>query len=129
MEKIIYLHSKNIGHLFLESRPEEDFGFNYEIHEDYREIGETYYGLVSIDKLIESLQELTSKGANYVSCRWHGDYQELDLYGVEYRLATDEEITVHRDNLKKQKRHDILNEIAQLESKIKVLKKDRKSVV
>ena len=122
MEKIIYLYSKNIGHLFLELRPEEDFGFNYEIHEDYQEIGETYYGLVSIDKLIGSLQELTSKGANYVSCRWHSDHQELDLYGVEYRLATDEEITVHCDNLKKQKRHDILNEIAQLESKIKSLK-------
>jgi len=105
MENVLFLHQKNIQEISLDSRPFEELGFDYDTHEDYTELGETLFsdaGLVNIENLINKLTEMRSHGATHVACDWHCDHQELDLYGVEYRLATQDEIDAYHNKNKKQ---------------------------
>jgi hypothetical protein len=125
MEDVLYIHQKNIQENSLECRPYEELGFDYEIHGNFEELGEyprTDAGLVNIDKLINKLIEMKSNGATHVACDFHCDHVELDLYGVEYRLATPQEIEAfHNANKAKEERKKQL-EIEQLEAKLKRLK-------
>lgn len=125
MEDTLYIHQENIQRISLESRPYEDVGFDYETYGNFKELGEYHKGgagLVSIDRLIESLQEMKSNGCNYVSCDWHYDHDELDLYGVKYRLATDEEINLHHKKLKQEEIKQREKEIEKLEAKLVLLR-------
>jgi hypothetical protein len=125
MEDILFIKQEVIQEISLESRPYEDMGFDYENYGNFEELGETHdgeAGLVSIDVLINSLQELKSNGANYVSCDWHCDHVELDLYGVQYRLATPEEIESFKQAQKLKKEDEKKREIERLEQKLKRLK-------
>jgi len=128
MEKI-YITSKFIGNESLESRPEEDFGFNFDEHEDYQILGDepshkSEAGLVSIDYLMRELETLKVKGANYVGCDWHCDHQELDLYGFHLIASNSDEIQAKIDALKHRQQKNKEQEIANLEEKLKKLKKD-----
>ena len=128
MEKI-YITSKFIGNESLESRPEEDFGFNYDEHEDYQILGDepshkSEAGLVSIDYLMRELETLKVKGANYVGCDWHCDHQELDLYGFNLTTSKSDEIQAQIDVLKEKELKTKQAAIATLEEKLKKLKKD-----
>lgn len=121
----IYIHQKNIQEISIESRPHEELGYDYEIHDDYFELGEKLNsdaGLVKIEELINKLTEMRSHGATHVACDWHCDHQELDLYGVEYRLATQEEIDAFHNKNKKQAEDKKQREIQLLEDKLKTLK-------
>lgn len=127
MEKI-YITSKFIGQESLASIPEEDFGFNYEDHEDFEFLGvEPYHksdaGLVKIDILVRELLKLQDKGANYVGCDWHCDHQELDLYGFHLIASNSDEIQAKIDALKDRQQKNKEQEIANLEEKLKILKK------
>ena len=125
MENVIYLHQKNIREISLESRPHEELGYNYDEHDDYRELGDgtlSDAGLVNIETLINSLTEMRSHGATHVACDWHGDHGELDLYGVEYRLATQEEIDAHHNKNKAKEEASKQREIDALEKRLKALK-------
>lgn len=125
MENLLFLHQKNIQEISLDSRPFEELGFDYDTHEDYTELGETLFsdaGLVNIENLINKLTEMRSHGATHVACDWHCDHQELDLYGVEYRLATQDEIDAYHNKNKKQVEDKKQREIQLLEDKLKTLK-------
>ena len=126
MEKF-YTTSKSIGNETLESSPEFDLGFDY--NGQHIEIGDDPYykseaGPVSISDLMQKLQLLQNNGANYVSCDWHCDHGELDIYGFKMTVSTSEEIESYLDILKRKRQINKENELADLEKKIILLKKD-----
>jgi hypothetical protein len=125
MERVIYLHQKNIKQVSLECRPQEEFGFDYETYDDYTELGDqlkTDVGLVNIVELIDKLKEMQLLGSTHVACDFHCHHVELDLYGVEYRLADDVEIEAYH-SLNKARSEEIKQyEIKMLEDKLKKLK-------
>jgi hypothetical protein len=125
MEKEIFFNLKNIGQKDIAARPEEDLGLDWIIHSDTKTFGEQLYsdaGLVKIEDLISTLVDLNSKGANYVACDWHCDHQALEVYGVEFRLATPEESAEYINQRNKSEADRKESEIKRLEEKIKKLK-------
>ena len=123
----MYFKQRLINQIHLEARPEEEHGFSYDVHDDFTVIQEgrcdSESEAVNIDTLIESLNSLKASGANYVSCDWHCDHQELELYGYEFRKANAEEIKEHElkiANLELSRRQ---KEILRLENELSKLKK------
>jgi hypothetical protein len=121
----LYFTTKFIDKKYLASNPEEDNGFDYENHDNYKEIGDVNQsdaGLVKIDDLITILQELKEKGANYVACDWHCDHQELEVHGFNYRKSTDEEVQ-EVENVEKAKKELLKQrQIKEMEEKLAKLK-------
>ncbi|CAB4175335.1 hypothetical protein UFOVP1247_112 [uncultured Caudovirales phage] len=125
MSKEIFFNLKNIGHKDIAARSEEDLGLDWDIHSDTKTLGDILYsdaGLVKIEDLIAALVELNSKGANYVACDWHCDHQELEVYGVEFRLSTPEEATVYIAKRDQYKKESDEVKIKRLEEQLKTLK-------
>lgn len=121
----MYFHQKNIQKTSLNCRTHEELGFKYDIHEDFIEFGETINsdaGLVNIDELIDTLNGMRSHGATHVACDFHCDHVELDLCGVEYRLATQSEIDAYENKIKTKEETKKQREIELLEEKLKSLK-------
>jgi hypothetical protein len=122
---VIYFTQKLIDKQYLLDTANEDNGLDYEIHDNYEKLGDTLHsdaGLVSIEKLISVLVDMNSKGANYVSCDWHCDHQELEVHGVLYRASTKEEIQVELDKHTQKLEASKQREIEALELKLKTLK-------
>lgn len=125
MKVISYFTNKFIGKKYLISNPQEDNGFDYDIDDDYREIGDVNQsdaGLVKIDELITILQELKENGANYVACDWHCDHQELEVHGFNYEKSTEEEIQSIEDAAKLKKELLKQRQIKEMEEKLAKLK-------
>ena len=125
MSKEIFFNLKNIGHKGIAARSEEDLGLDWDIHSDTKTFGDALYleaGLVKIEELISTLVELNSKGANYVACDWHCDHQELEVYGVEFRLATPEEAAEYIAKRDQYKKESDEAKIKRLEEQLKTLK-------
>ena len=123
----LYFTTNFIEKKYLASYPHEDNGFDWDVNEDYEEIGDVNQsdaGLVKIDELITILQELKDKGANYVACDWHCDHQELDVYGFNYRKSTDEEVQAIEDAAKAKKELLKQRQIKEMEEKLAKLKAD-----
>jgi len=121
----LYFTNKFIEKKYLASYPHEDNGFDWDVNEDYEEIGDNNQsdaGLVKIDELITILQGLKEKGANYVACDWHCDHQELDVYGFNYRKSTDEEVQTIEDAAKAKKELLKQRQIKEMEEKLAKLK-------
>ncbi len=121
----LYFTSNFIEKKYLASYPHEDNGFDWDVNEDYEEIGDTNQsdaGLVKIDELITILQELKDKGANYVACDWHCDHQELDVYGFNYRKSTDEEVQAVEEAANAKKELLKQRQIKEMEEKLAKLK-------
>jgi hypothetical protein len=122
---VIYFTQKLIDKQYMLDTAHEDNGLDYEIHDNYENLGDTLHsdaGLVSIEKLISVLVDMNSKGANYVSCDWHCDHQELEVHGVLYRASTKEEIQVELDKHTQKLEASKQREIEALELKLKTLK-------
>jgi hypothetical protein len=123
----LYFTNKFIEKKYLSSYPHEDNGFDWDVNEDYEEIGDNNQsdaGLVKIDELITILQGLKEKGANYVACDWHCDHQELEVYGFNYRKSTDEEVQAIEDAAKAKKELLKQRQIKEMEEKLAKLKAD-----
>lgn len=121
----MYFKSEQVAQTYLPSNPEEDFGLDYDVYDTSDVISKRIYldaGLVSIDKMIEKLQEMKQAGANYASIDWHCDHQEYDIYGIQYDRASDEEVEEHKANIEKRKEAKKNAEIAELEKKLQSLK-------
>lgn len=122
----VYFTNKFINKTYLTSTPEEDNRFDFEKDDDYQTIGDTNYsdsGLVKIDELIKTLQDLKEKGSNYVACDWHCDHQELEIHGFNFRKSNDEEVKIEEDKiqakkdlLKKRQIEDLEKQLAKLKS-------------
>jgi hypothetical protein len=125
MNKEIFFNLKNIGHKSIAARSEEDLGLDWDHHSDTKTFGDTLYsdaGLVKIEDLISTLVELNSKGANYVACDWHEDHQELEVYGVEFRLSTPAEVAEYITKRDQDKKESDEAKIKRLEDQLKQLK-------
>lgn len=122
----VYFTNKFIEKKYLTSNPQEDNGFDYEVNDDYKEIGDynqSDAGRVKIDELIKTLQDLKEKGSNYVACDWHCDHQELEVHGFNFRKSNDEEVKIEEDKiqakkdlLKKRQIEDLEKQLAKLKS-------------
>ena len=124
---VIYFTQKLIDKQYMLDTANEDNGLDYEIHDNYENLGDTLHsdaGLVSIEKLISLLVDMNSKGANYVSCDWHCDHQELEVHGVLYRASTKEEIQAEIDALQHKTQASKQREIDALEQRLKDLKSE-----
>ena len=116
---------KNIGQVDIRANAEEDLGLDWDVHSDTTTLGEAVYadaGLVKIEELIATLIDLNSKGANYVACDWNCDHQELEVLGVEYRLATGDEVKPVLEKRRELAEKKKAREIELLEEKLKKLK-------
>jgi hypothetical protein len=125
MDKELFFMLKNIGHTDIRANAEEDLGLDWDIHSDSTTLGEAVYavaGLVKIEELIATLIDLNSKGANYVACDWNCDHQELEVCGVEFRLATEDEVKPVLERRREQAEKKKAREIELLEEKLKKLK-------
>jgi hypothetical protein len=125
MNKEIFFNLKNIGRRDIVARSEEDLGLDWDHHSDSKTFGDTLYsnaGLVKIVDLISALVELNSKGANYVACDWHDDHQELEVYGVEFRLSTPDEVAKYIAKRDQDKKESDEAKIKRLEEQLKTLK-------
>lgn len=126
MEKF-YTTSKFIEKTYLNSVPEFDLGFDY--NGQHIEIGDDPYdkseaGPVLISDLMQKLQLLQNNGANYVCCDWHCGHGELDIYGFKMTVSTLDDIGCYLDVLKTKSQKTKENEIANLEKRLILLKKD-----
>jgi hypothetical protein len=122
---IFYTHLTKVAETYIESRPEEDLGLDYDFHTTQENLGEECYtdtGFVKIDELITKLQSFKNAGANYVACDWHCDHQELELYGVNFRVATEDEIKDHLMEIAQAAVDKKNDKIKQLESELEKLR-------
>jgi hypothetical protein len=133
MEYIKETYLEEIEHCDLDLINEDEIlGLNKDGH-DYQIITEEGEDMwwngeaqqINIDTLIDTLQEMKKKGANYVELMHHGDHHGYNIYGVELRKATDEEIVIARKKAKEEHEVRMQNKIDELESEIESLKKDK----
>jgi predicted TIM-barrel fold metal-dependent hydrolase len=123
---IFYIKTKFINKTRIHSRPEEDLGFNHNIHEDFvNEQGGYVEGiLVKIDDVIEELNILKKEGVNYVNIDPDEDHEELNIRGFEIRLMNDEEIAERELTITKKKSELIQEKIKRLERELENLKSE-----
>jgi hypothetical protein len=91
---------KPIHHLCSENLPSEiiaDMLGDAEIqcHEIYEGNTAQLNDPIKIDVLRGLLDDLESRGANYVSIDFHNDHQEFELDGIFITTATPEEVIIH----------------------------------
>jgi hypothetical protein len=103
----------------------EEFGFDYDVHEDFVEIGDGKRGdadayPIKIDRMISILQQMKDEGATHVEIDYHTDHIGYDMTGWSIRLANKEEIDVvegkekaHREKMEKKK--ELLRQLDELE--------------
>lgn len=125
----IYIKTKFIDKLYLESRPEEDMGFNYDEHDDFvnQVEGKQGYivgGLVKIDEVIKNLQTLKEAGSNYVDIDFHEDHQELEIMGFDVHRMSEKEILEYELSIRKNDSERKQKEISELEAKLQKLKSE-----
>ena len=123
-EKFIFVKKKIGESVYIESRPEEENGYDYNSEDHFDTIGDgSYYELTDIDKVIKALQEVKANGANYVEIDFNIDHQEMEITGYEYRQANEEERKKYFDEIEEEKRIAREIQIQQLEKKLEELKK------
>jgi predicted metallo-beta-lactamase superfamily hydrolase len=92
------------------------FGFDYDTHDDIVTIENGQFASdsypIEIDKMIEILQSIKEKGANYVELNYHCDHIGYEVFGFDIRTSTPEEIAIYTDKkLSKKAKEDRINEL------------------
>jgi predicted butyrate kinase (DUF1464 family) len=107
MEEIMYITKEVIGdveHSEIDFLIRDDFGFDYENDQVLVEIevgnGDVRNEPISIDTLIESLQELKQKGSTHVALNYHTDHIGYEMTGYKIYLSTEEQINSYEEKLK-----------------------------
>jgi hypothetical protein len=107
MEEIMYITKEVIGdveHSEIDFLIRDDFGFDYENDQELVEIevgnGDVRNEPISIDTLIESLQELKQKGSTHVALNYHTDHIGYEMTGYKIYLSTEEQINSYEEKLK-----------------------------
>lgn len=110
------------------SRPEEDLGKNWDNEDKSIILPHSLWfdsEPVAIKDVIESLVEMNSKGANYVCIDWHCDHRELEMVGLEFRLAIPEEIGEYEKSISQKEKDNKESEILRLEERLQKLKEEK----
>ena len=107
MEEIMYITKEVIGdveHSEIDFLIRDDFGFDYENDQELVEIevgnGDVRNEPISIDTLIESLQELKQKGSTHVALNYHTDHIGYEMTGYKIYLSTEEQINTYEEKIK-----------------------------
>jgi hypothetical protein len=107
MEEIMYITKEVIGdveHSEIDFLIRDDFGFDYENDQELVEIevgnGDVRNEPISIDTLIESLQELKQKGSTHVALNYHTDHIGYEMTGYKIYLSTEEQINAYEEKIK-----------------------------
>jgi hypothetical protein len=112
----------------------EEFGFDYDVHEDFVEIGDGKTGdadayPIKIDRMISILQQMKDEGSTHVEIDYHTDHIGYDMTGWSIRLANNEEIDeverkekAHREKMKR--KNELLRQLEDLEEEGKKLDSD-----
>ena len=80
---------------------------------------------VSIDYVIDILEKLKKKGANYVEIMYHGDHIEYVFNGLEIHKMNQKELEEYENNIKLINNNIRNKEIAKLEEELQRLKNDK----
>jgi hypothetical protein len=113
---------------------QNEFDFNYEVHEDFKTI-EIGYGNsdgsfpVNINRMIGAIQDLQKLGATHVEISYHEDHIGYDISGFIMRKATEEEINdiETREKIKREKedkRTELLRQLKELDREQKAVDND-----
>ena len=74
------------------------FGFNYDKHDDFVEIPQGYGDAdgypIAIDRMIQTLESMKTKGATHVEMNYHEGHIGYEISGYIIRPSTTEEIAV-----------------------------------
>jgi hypothetical protein len=107
MEEIMYITKEvieDVEHSEIDFLIHEEFGFDYENEQELVEIevgnGDVRNEPISIDTLIESLQELKQKGSTHVALNYHTDHIGYEMTGYKIYLSTEEQINSYEEKLK-----------------------------
>ena len=107
MEEIMYITKEvieDVEHSEIDFLIRDDFGFDYENDQELVEIevgnGDVRNEPISIDTLIESLQELKQKGSTHVALNYHTDHIGYEMTGYKIYLSTEEQINSYEEKLK-----------------------------
>jgi hypothetical protein len=107
MEEYFYITKEVIGdveHSEIDFLIRDDFGFDYENDQELVEIevgnGDVRNEPISIDTLIESLQELKQKGSTHVALNYHTDHIGYEMTGYKIYLSTEEQINTYEEKIK-----------------------------
>jgi hypothetical protein len=106
-EEIMYITKEvieDVEHSEIDFLIRDDFGFDYENDQELVEIevgnGDVRNEPISIDTLIESLQELKQKGSTHVALNYHTDHIGYEMTGYKIYLSTEEQINSYEEKLK-----------------------------
>ena len=106
MEENFYITREVIGdieHSEIDFLIRDEFGYDYENDQELVEIevgnGDVNNAPISIDTLINSLQELKEKGSTHVSLDYHCDHIGYEMTGYKIYLSTEDQITAYENKL------------------------------
>ena len=123
--KIMIFNKEVIDVALLWSRPEEELGFDWEVHCEQVILGQGSRhdaGLIKIDKLIATLELMKESGATHAACDWDDDHQELEVHGIKYTVADEEQRRQYFDKILVANRAKRDREIKALEERLSNLK-------
>jgi ribonuclease HI len=106
-EEIMYITKEvieDVEHSEIDFLIRDEFGYDYENDQELVEIevgnGDVTNEPISIDTLIESLQELKQKGSTHVALNYHTDHIGYEMTGYKIYLSTEEQISSYEEKLK-----------------------------
>lgn len=74
----------------------DEFGFDYEIYDDFVTIekgqGQADGFPVKIDQMIEKLQQMKNEGATHVEISYHCDHFDYEISGYKIETSSQEDI-------------------------------------
>ena len=87
-----------------------EFGFDYDIHEEFVEIqmgrGDADGYPINIDKMIKTLEDMKAKGATHVEMNYHCDHIGYEISGYEIKPSKQEEIDIYENERLTQRQKD-----------------------
>jgi len=102
----------------------DEFGFDYEVHDDFEVIrkgdGRNEGFPIKIDTMIEKLNKLKTDGATHVELDYHCDHIGYDVSVFEIRKSTEEEICeFDKEYLKEKEKQEKIRDLYKQINEIK----------
>jgi hypothetical protein len=108
----------------------EEFGFDYEKHDEFCEIPRSFGNAdtepINIDDVINILSDLKEMGSTHVQMEYDSDHYEYMFSGMKIQLADEKLIAKYEKHREKEKNIDM--KIGDLYKQIAELKQERKII-
>ena len=108
----------------------EEFGFDYEKHDDFCEIPRSFGSAdtepIKIDDVIKILTDLKEMGSTHVQMEYDCDHYEYTFSGMKIQLAEERLINKYLKHCEKEKNIDV--KISDLNKQIRELQQERKII-